>query len=1185
MNMTEGLRFVHIRAAGCSKLYNDRLIRVEHLYLGILKFAQVDLNQQFMLPGEKRAMAQEQAALRQVLKDHNTDPGAAEDILKGRLLEAEYRSKLVDGSKCFNDAVEAAKARGEENVSSIDLVQQIHCTETPALKGLYKLDPAPKQEQAPKKDAAPKQEAPKQDVPKDIFDMLAMNVDKFGKNGDQRIGVDHQSGDDEAVGPQEAENPSLPKLMTDVQIMTQKLLSTVRGQDHAVKSFVDGHFNAELLAKAEKGRKRPRAIFLFAGPPGVGKTFLAEQAAEALNIPFKRFDMSGYSSNLGVEQLAGMEKSYKAAKPGQLTGFVKENPRCFLLFDEIEKAHIDVIHLFLQILDAGRMHDQFHDEDVSFADTTIILTTNAGHNLYEGKEGTNLSGISKRTILNAMETDINPKTNEPFFPAAICSRLATGTVLMFNYLQSHDLESIARGELDRTRKNFTSQYGIEVDYDEKIPALMLYKEGGIVDARTLRAQTELFFKNEIMKCLQLYKVEKMEELSKEVKKISFSAEEWASLEALDPIFKASEKGAVLLFGNDGLGSSMKKHLPEYDWFVTSEEDQAFEWLAEHEIHLILTDLANKEALNQQKQEGTMFNFDYIPASASVFSAVRGFVGRVHERMPEIPVFVLERDNFAIDSNLEMGLIQAGVRGKLDVKDSMASTYRDRINSCLQQMYLQRIATAMSANHRIITFETSPQFEVESKTLRVRCRNYAMHRLVDVNDADTLLSEAERPNIRFDDVIGAGAAKEEMKFFIEYLKNPRKFVAKGKKPPKGILLYGPPGTGKTMLAKAMAGESGINFLSETASNFVGQYTGTGPAAVRNLFAKARKYAPAVVFIDEIDAIGRTRTGGTSAHAEETTLNTLLTEMDGFKVDLKRPVFIIAATNFKVQEGVGGPGYIDPALVRRFDRKILIDLPDKAERRQLLKLLCDKVEGSQVTDKMLDRLAGRTLGKSPAVITNIISQADRLAQRKGSPLTDDILMEAFETAVHGEKKDWGYETMERVAWHEAGHAFLYWKNGNVPAYLTIVARGDHGGYMEHSDEEYAAPIKSRAELLENIRVSLAGRAAEIVRFGPEDGVSTGASGDLQSATRNARNMLCTYGMDDELGMVYIDKETASNGEMAMLIHRKVSGILKEQLAQTVALLTAERPRMERLVNLLLEKNSLTGEEIDAVLKQDN
>ena len=177
------------------------------------------------------------------------------------------------------------------------------------------------------------------------------------------------------------------------------------------------------------------------------------------------------------------------------------------------------------------------------------------------------------------------------------------------------------------------------------------------------------------------------------------------------------------------------------------------------------------------------------------------------------------------------------------------------------------------------------------------------------------------------------------------------------------------------------------------------------------------------------------------------------------------------------------------------------------------------------------------------------------------------------------------MERVAWHEAGHAFMYWKNGNVPAYLTIVARGDHGGYMEHSDEEYAAPIKSRAEILENIRVALAGRAAEIVRFGPEAGVSTGASGDLQSATRNARNMLCVYGMDDDLGMVYIDKETASNGEMAMLIHRKVSGILKEQLAQTVDLLTAERPRMERLVNLLLEKNSLTGEEIDAALKKEN
>lgn len=1143
MKMTEAMRFVQIRSMACCKLYHDTVIRVEHFYLCLLRLAQIDVSELDMPVEEKYALALEQKALVDLFAEYRINIAAAEERLKRRLMSAKYRNKLVDGANCMTAAMLDARKQGTDTVTAVHLLKQIHLNLPPALVGLGQED---KQEDGFIKDEGikPVEEAVKGEV----------------------------------------EGGNLPKLMTDVQNLTKRLLANVRGQDHAVHAFAEGYFNAQVLAGAEKDRKRPKAVFLFAGPPGVGKTYLAEQAAQALDIPFKRFDMSSYSSNLGVEQLCGIEKSYKAAKAGQLTGFVKNNPGCFLLFDEIEKAHIDVIHLFLQLLDAGRLHDQYYDEDISFSETVIILTTNAGHNLYEDREGTNLSGISKRTILNALETDINPKTGEPFFPAAICSRLASGTVLMFNYLQSHDLEAISRGELDRCIRNFASQYAVEVEYDEQIPALMLYREGGLVDARSLRAQTELFFKNQIMKSLQLYKVEKMEQLSKLVKRIRFSVEDWESLEALDPMFRRPAQGRILLFGNDGLGNSLKEHLPEYCWEVTSDIDHAFDVLAEEDYDLILVDLLTKKKQADQKLGGTIYGFDYMPASASAFRTVRLFLKVIHERMPELPVYVLERENLTIDSQLEMGLVQAGIRGKLDVKDSYASTYRRQLDRCLSQVHLQRIAAAMSANHRIITFETSPQYMKEQQALLVRCRGYAMEHMVDVNDADILVSEAERPTVRFDDVIGAGAAKEEMKFFLEYLKNPKKFVAKGKKPPKGILLYGPPGTGKTMLAKAMAGESGISFLTETASNFVGQYTGTGPAAVRKLFSKARKYAPAIVFIDEIDAIGRTRTGGVSAHAEETTLNTLLTEMDGFKVDLKRPVFIIAATNFKVQEGAGGAGYIDPALVRRFDRKILIDLPDKAERLALLKLLCGKADHACVTDKALERLAGRSLGMSPAVLTNVVAQAERLAQCSGTQLSDAVLEEAFETAVHGEKKEWGYDTLERVAWHESGHAYMYWKNGNVPAYLTIVARGDHGGYMQHNDEEYSAPIKTRQDLLENIRVSLAGRAAELVRFGAEAGISSGASGDLKNATAIARRMICNYGMDEELGMLYIDEETASNGEMAMLLNRKVSGILKEQLTRTVELLSRERPRLERLVTALLEKNSMTGEEIDAVLRQE-
>jgi ATP-dependent Clp protease ATP-binding subunit ClpA len=291
----------------------------------------------------------------------------------------------------------------------------------------------------------------------------------------------------------------LPALTSRIRHMRAKLLSTVHGQDHVVHAFTEGMFAAEVLAASDEKRKRPRAIFVFAGPPGVGKTFLAEQAAEALAIPFKRFDMSSFSDHQSYMSLIGFEKSYQGAKPGTLTGFVKEQPHSILLFDEIEKAHLNTIHLFLQILDAGRLADRFMDEDISFKDTIIIFTSNAGRSLYEGDARQNAAGVPRKTLINALETEKNPQTGQPFFPAAITSRMATGWPLLFNHLQAHHLDKISGGELSRFCQLFEKQYGIEAGFDELVPTALLFQEGGAADARTLRAQTELFFKNEVFK--------------------------------------------------------------------------------------------------------------------------------------------------------------------------------------------------------------------------------------------------------------------------------------------------------------------------------------------------------------------------------------------------------------------------------------------------------------------------------------------------------------------------------------------------------------------------------------------------------------------------------------------------------------------------------------------------------------
>ncbi len=231
----------------------------------------------------------------------------------------------------------------------------------------------------------------------------------------------------------------LGALVEKTKKMHQTLSQSILGQDQAVNVFISGYFQSELQALSMPERRKPRATFLFAGPPGVGKTFLAEQVAATLGLPYCRFDMSEYSDKEASIEFCGSDKVYKNGKAGNVTSFVAENPQSILLFDEIEKVHTNVINLFLQILDAGRLRDNYTDEEVSFRDTILIFTTNAGHQLYEDEQNALLSSIPRKTVIKALRTDIDPEKKAPYFPGAICSRFASGNVVMFNHLSAGDL--------------------------------------------------------------------------------------------------------------------------------------------------------------------------------------------------------------------------------------------------------------------------------------------------------------------------------------------------------------------------------------------------------------------------------------------------------------------------------------------------------------------------------------------------------------------------------------------------------------------------------------------------------------------------------------------------------------------------------------------------------------------------
>jgi ATP-dependent Zn protease len=290
--------------------------------------------------------------------------------------------------------------------------------------------------------------------------------------------------------------------------------------------------------------------------------------------------------------------------------------------------------------------------------------------------------------------------------------------------------------------------------------------------------------------------------------------------------------------------------------------------------------------------------------------------------------------------------------------------------------------------------------------------------------------------------------------------------------------------------------------------------------------------------------------------------------------------LAATNFDVEENKGGMGVIDPALVRRFDRRVLVDLPTKKDRHHYLVSMLAKRQNAHITEEMIARLAGRSAGLSLANLESVIEIAARNSAKQSVPLSDELLEEAFELSQHGEEKNWGHEYLERVARHEAGHAYLCFLGGKIPSYLTIVARGKHGGYMEHADTE-SSPLQTKEVLLGRIRTTLGGRAAELVYYGDEAGISTGASGDLESATNIAKAMLVTYGMDSEFGLAALSREEATKGPQSAEIVRKINTILNQQMALAIKTIREGKPKLDALVYALLEKNKLTSEEMERIL----
>jgi cell division protease FtsH len=449
-------------------------------------------------------------------------------------------------------------------------------------------------------------------------------------------------------------------------------------------------------------------------------------------------------------------------------------------------------------------------------------------------------------------------------------------------------------------------------------------------------------------------------------------------------------------------------------------------------------------------------------------------------------------------------------------------------------------------------------------------------------------------VTFDDVAGIEGAKLELTEVVDFLKNPDRFTAVGAKIPKGVLLVGPPGTGKTLLAKAVAGEAGVPFFSISGSEFVEMFVGVGASRVRDLFEQAKKNAPCIVFIDEIDAVGRQRGAGLGGGNDEReqTLNQLLTEMDGFEGNTG--IIIVAATN--------RPDVLDQALMRpgRFDRQVVVDRPDYNGRLQILSVHARGKTLSKDVD--LDKIARRTPGFTGADLANLLNEAAIMAARRQlTEISMDEVNDAIERVMAGpEKKDrvMSEKRKRLVAYHEAGHALV---GALMPDYdpvqkISIIPRGRAGGltFFTPSEERMESGLYSRAYLQNQMAVALGGRVAEEIVYG-EDEVTTGASNDLQQVARVARQMVTRFGMSDKLGPValgrsqggmFLGRDIAAERDFsedtAATIDSEVSDLVAVAYRRATQVLKENRSVLDELADLLVEQETVDAEQLQELLQ---
>lgn len=916
--------------------------------------------------------------------------------------------------------------------------------------------------------------------------------------------------------------------------LRNELQSVVKGQQHVINEVVSGLLNSKIYDNDEK---YPFACFTFLGPCGTGKTLMARTIASYLEreakMPCKAFDKSCYTK----------EESFV----GKILEFVYANPACVLVFDDAEEFFGASGNVLGEILNTGKF------SGVSFNKAILIFTSRIGKGIYSASYTGNLSTVSKELVEQAMLYEETEKSVDGRMEYYLVHGLTRGKVVMFNYLEMATLKQIVENELDKAFSAFNQKTGIEVTYDrDKLSTLILYMNKKGFDASSINEYINEFLVKELTDMFSQVNDKNGEPLLCSLNKISYEISLKNSSSVVKELFKNKTLRALIVCDKAEKRFFERLKAKYVDIIVATSPEEAKKALTAGVDFIMLDVLANPRKMVSIPSSLE----DYSTQGVDVYEYVRGYFA-------ELPLYLISNEVQKVQLAKYNVFLAELAKDVIYYNVENPKELTAKIGEIERAIELRSDIASLIRANKVLSYEATQEVSEDAKSVVVHISELSLEHLK--RDVDSKHLAGLATIVKFDDVIGHVNAKKILSHYCGFLTKRNAYKTSVAQAPKGFLIYGPEGVGKAMLARAVAGETNATLICHNAYELLSRTYSSLEAfgnRIQNLFKQAQQSSPCVVLVEDFDAI--------LSHGSGLVIKTFFDELNALNQDPKHPILFIATTRYDKEA-------YSSDVINLFERAIGLSYPRKSEREIFVKRYLDRKGINTLSEETIANFVTRTVYATYSEIETILDFMVRNA--RGQAITDAMLIEAFDLYEFGEENAHSSnEDALRVAYHEMGHYLVGYLTGDRPAFVTIVARGNYGGYTtidQHEDEDF---INTRQNYLNAIARSFAGRAAEYVVYG-EDGINSGLASDILSATRSAKIMVCRLGM----GKFLYATQAIGDDNIPDAMLEEIDAILHSEYERAVKLLTDNRDKLDKLSHALAEKKYLTGDECERILAE--